>query len=216
MLIMQEKDMSAFVNRQIYSLYGKTLNLDPYQQKVLERLEKCFTPNNSKYYSQVNCLIFSPLHTVQYSIYLYFLANVLYMQGVNADSPNMLYCLNKALHNVDWFYEIELPAVFCAEHPIGSVMGRAKYSDYFFFYQGCTVGGSGEKYPTLGERVVMYSNCSILGDSHIGKNVILGAGTQIINANIFDNCFVFGHSPELTIIPKDEEYMLNRMMEFWK
>ena len=46
------------------------------------------------------------------------------------------------MNSVDLFYAIELPQKFGAEHPLGSVMGRAKYGDGFFFYQGCTVGGT--------------------------------------------------------------------------
>lgn len=46
------------------------------------------------------------------------------------------------MNGVDLFYAIELPQKFGAEHPLGSVMGRAKYSEGFFFYQGCTVGGT--------------------------------------------------------------------------
>ena len=56
-----------------------------------------------------------------------------------------LYFLNKQMNGLDMFYAIELPKHFGAEHPVGSVMGRAKYSNGFFFYQGCTVGGTRDK-----------------------------------------------------------------------
>ena len=47
-------------------------------------------------------------------------------------------------------------------------MGRAKYSGGFFFYQGCTVGGTRDKegnlyYPEIEENCHMFSNSSILG-----------------------------------------------------
>ena len=46
------------------------------------------------------------------------------------------YYLNKIMNSVDWFYAIELPDVFCAEHPVGSVLGRAKWNgNRFFVYQ---------------------------------------------------------------------------------
>jgi serine O-acetyltransferase len=120
------------------------------------------------------------------------------------------------LHGVDLYYEIGLPDIWGAERPLGSLMGRAEYSDYFFFYQGCTVGGSGGKYPSLGENVLMYSNCSILGDSRLGNNVILGAGTQIIDSDIPDNSLVFGRSPNLTVLRKDKSYMLEKTSGFWR
>ena len=108
------------------------------------------------------------------------------------------------MHSVDLFYAIELPSIWSAEHPLGSVMGRAKYSDKFFFYQGCTVGGTKDKkgntfYPELEENVRMYANSSILGRCHIGKNVQIGAGALVKNQDVPDNCTVFGQSPNLII-----------------
>ncbi len=84
-----------------------------------------------------------------------------------------VYYLNKILHSVDWYYEIELPKHFMVEHPLGSVLGRAQYGDYLYIYQGVTIGGNvklktGElDYPTLGDNVLLYSNAKILGNSHI-------------------------------------------------
>ena len=46
-----------------------------------------------------------------------------------------LYALNKAMASVDLFYQVELPDIFTFDHPLGSVMGRASYSDYFTFSQ---------------------------------------------------------------------------------
>ncbi len=82
-------------------------------------------------------------------------------------------------------------------------MGRAKYNDYFLFYQGCTVGGNrkGNKleYPIIESHVTMYSNSKILGASYIGNNVILAANSYVINETIPDNSIVFGQSPNLVI-----------------
>lgn len=50
-----------------------------------------------------------------------------------------IYYLNKALNGIDIFYDINMPNIWRTEHPIGAVMGRAKYGDRFFFYQGCVV-----------------------------------------------------------------------------
>lgn len=115
-----------------------------------------------------------------------------------------LYFLNKQMNGLDMFYAIELPKHFGAEHPVGSVMGRAKYSNGFFFYQGCTVGGTRDKennlyYPVIEENVHMFSYSSILGKCHIGKNVNIGAGCIVKNQDIPDNCTVFGESPNLII-----------------
>ena len=40
-----------------------------------------------------------------------------------------IYYLNKILHSVDIYHEVELPSTFFLEHPVGTVLGRAKYQD---------------------------------------------------------------------------------------
>lgn len=137
-------------------------------------------------------------------IFLYTLSNELYkVYGRNSISDKVYY-LNKIMNGVDMFYEIEMPNHWGAEHPVGSVMGRAKYDEVFFFYQCCTVGGTKDKkgniyYPILGKNVHMYANSSILGNCHIGNNVNIGAGAIVKNENIPHNCTVFGQSPNLII-----------------
>lgn len=108
------------------------------------------------------------------------------------------------MNGLDIFYAIELPKHFGAEHPVGTVMGRAEYGDYFFFYQGCTVGGFHKKdgtiaYPVIGDNVKMFANSTIIGNCHIGNGAKIGAGALIKNQNIPDNAVVFGQSPNLII-----------------
>lgn len=116
------------------------------------------------------------------------------------------------MNGLDMFYAIDLPAHFGAEHPVGSVMGRAHYSNQFYFFQGCTVGGTGEVgkevYPYLEENVCMYAHSTIVGNCHIGKNVKIGAGTLIKNQDIPDNKVVFGQSPNLIIKENKNPYTI--------
>lgn len=103
------------------------------------------------------------------------------------------------MHAVDWFYAIDLPTHFLCEHPVGSVLGKAKYGDRLLIYQGTTVGGSIKDdvlcYPSFGDNVIMFSNSSVLGNTTIGENVMISAGTTVINDTIPSNCIVFGKSP---------------------
>lgn len=165
------------------------------------RCESAFVVEG-KYFQGVP--VFTPYHSVKYMIFLYTLSNELYrVYGRNLLSDKVYY-LNKIMNGVDMFYEIEMPKCWCAEHPVGSVMGRAKYGEGFFFYQCCTVGGTKDEegnisYPELEENVHMFANSSILGKCHIGKNVNIGAGTIVKNEDVLDNCTVFGQSPNLII-----------------
>lgn len=166
-------------------------------------LEKCaynFGKSENKYFQKG----FNAYHSVMYMIFLYVLSHELYKRNRCPGLCDKVYYLNKIMHSVDLFYAIELPEIFCAEHPLSSVMGRAQYSDGFFFYQSCTVGGTRDKdgnvfYPVIGKNVRMYSNSSILGKSRIGNNVNIGAGAIVKNQDVPDNCTCFGQSPNLII-----------------
>lgn len=190
---------------------------------ALQRLEDVLLhfPQNNKYVWQKNDIVFSPQHSVQYMVFLYFLSNILYKNRGNIEETDSIYYLNKIMNSCDLFYAIDFPEVFFAEHPLGSVMGRAKYGNQFFFYQGCTVGGNRDKlgnlyYPVIGENVLMYANSSILGNSVVGSNVIVSAGTIIIGDNIPDNSIVFGKSPNLIIKRKSKDEIQNRQSHLWK
>lgn len=110
-----------------------------------------------------------------------------------------LYGISKIISACDLYYEVEMPEIWSCDHPMGSVMGRAKYGNYFSFSQGCTVGNNHGIYPVIGEHVSMLSNSKILGNSHIGNNVIVAANTYIKDTDIPDNSLVFGQSPNLII-----------------
>ena len=155
---------------------------------------------------------FNTCHSVQWMTFLYYLSNTLYKKSVNTDLPDKVYYLNKIMNGVDLYCAIELPSIFGAEHPIGSIMGRAKYSDGFFFYQNCTVGGTldkngKEQYPTLGKNITMYSHSSILGVCDIGDNVEIGAGAIVKNQDVPANSIVFGQSPNLIIKKRKSEIL---------
>lgn len=177
--------------------------------KALFRLDKCFKNSSNKYYSRVidgkKEVYFNPYHSVQYMIFLYILANTIYLKGSKTFICDKLYYLNKMLNSVDIYYQVNLPEHFGAEHPVGTVIGRGQIGDYFYFYQNVTLGGvikdGKEIYPKLGYHVEMCSNSSILGDCNIGNNVIIGSGAIIKNQDVPDNSIVFGQSPNLIIKP---------------
>lgn len=177
---------------------------------ALKVCEENFSHSENKYFwieeNGIKKCRFNPFHAVQYMIFLYYLSHDIYENANVGQLCDKIYYLNKIFHSVDLFYAIDLPKHFEAEHPLGSVMGRAKYSDGFLFLQGCTVGGIRDRegnyfYPVLEENVQMYSNSSILGNSHIGKNVKIGAGAIVKNQDVPDNSTVFGQSPNLIIKP---------------
>ena len=63
---------------------------------------------------------------------------------------------------------------------------------------------------------MMFANSSMIGDTTIGDNVIVSAGTQIVNDNVPSNCIVFGQSPNLVIKNKTEEDIKKYSQHIWR
>ncbi|MBU1145207.1 MAG: transferase [Firmicutes bacterium] len=210
---MNNNEIALYVNSQIKNIFIYEVDVSPYIEISINRTLTCFSNNRNKYYKDKNFTVF---HSGQYSIFLYYLSNTIFLTSKDNLLATKVYYLNKVLHSVDWFYEIELPEYWGVEHPLGSILGRARYGDGFFIFQGCSVGGNNNKYPKIGSNVIMYSNSKVLGDCIIGDNVLIGADTTIKDQNIPTNCIVFGNSPNLTIKEKTEKYMLDRIADFWE
>lgn len=110
--------------------------------------------------------------------------------------------MNKALHGFEAFYEVKLPDIFTVVHPVGTVLGRGTYSDYFCVYQGCTVGANlAGEYPSFGRGVVLYGGSRVIGRSRIGSNCLIAAGTTIIDRDIPDGHVGFGQHPQTASRP---------------
>lgn len=210
------EEMTNLVMKQLNLYWPTPDSIAAYQPRTFQRIEKCFRHTNSKYFWDGDECIFSYTNSVQYAIYLYYLANTIYLECGKCELCDKIYYLNKILNGTDWFYEIALPDIFHCEHPVGSVMGRAAYSNRLCFYQGCTVGGSNGKYPILGENILMYSYASVLGDSIIGDNVVISTGALVLNEKVPSNSIVFGRSPDLVIVSKAKEYVESKSQRFWR
>lgn len=96
------------------------------------------------------------------------------------------------------------------ELPIGTrVMGGAKFCHYgtivinensvigknVTIHHGCTLGcifeGKHKGSPILGNRVVMFPGSKVVGNVHVGNNVVIAANSVVTN-DILDNCIVGG------------------------
>jgi len=210
------REIAKHVEKQLKHLFNYKCKLIKSIDNALNLCKINFSKNQNKYYSENDQTSFNIYHSGQYAIFLYYLAHSTYLVSNDRTTANLLYYLNKVLHSVDWYYEIKLPDYFGVEHPVSSVLGRAKYSNGLFIYQGCTIGGNNGFYPTLGENVVLYSNSSILGKCIIGDNVLISTGSIIIDQDIPSNSIVFGRSPNLVIKKIDELEMKKKINHFWK
>lgn len=86
---------------------------------------------------------------------------------------------------------------FFIDHATGVVVGETSIvGDDVTLYQGVTLGGvsfkKGEKrHPTIGNRVVIGCNATVLGDITIGDDVRIGAGSVVLK-DVPHNCTVVG------------------------
>lgn len=211
-----EKQLDSHFNEEL-NLYSKD-NLKKWIPIALRQMEENYQMSSSKRMYNGE-MIFNPLFSVTWMIFLYRMSRIAYLEG-DITTADCLYYLNKIMHSNDWFYQVDLPIHFLAEHPLGSVLGKAKYGDYLFVYQGTTIGGNYRNgilsYPVIGNNVVLYANSTVLGNTIIGNNVIISANSYLINETIPDNSVVFGQSPDLVIKTKSKDEILKMTSHIWK
>lgn len=178
--------------------------------EALKKFELCCSHITLKYCHDGSEVLFNHLHSDQYSMFLYLASHSAYRIGLEAHIATKIYLLNKALHGIDVFFEIELPSIFLFVHPLGTVLGRAKYKDYFVVHHGCTIGHEHGKHPSLGERLTLYPGSLIAGDCVIGNNCKIGANSSLIDKSLPDNTLYVGNPRSFT------EKVNNRDLEVWK
>lgn len=100
--------------------------IDMAYERCIEALSACI----DKHLNPDGKPRFSLYNSDCWSIFLYYLSNCL--KDEKDGSAEKIFYLNKVLHSVDWYYEIELPPHFIVAHPLGSVLGRATYGDYLW------------------------------------------------------------------------------------
>lgn len=197
--------LAAYVGSQLGSLFPdrrfrEEEILGPVSE-AMRRIERCFSKVGQKYYRRDGVPCFDHLHTDQYATFLCFLSRCLHLAG-DEDAAKRAYALNKALHAVDIPWFLELPEVLYLQHPLGTVVGRARFGDFLVLYQRVTVGGNlALEYPTLGRGVALYGGCSVVGRTTIGDNCWISAGAFVKDAEIPPDSVVFGRSPDLVIKP---------------
>lgn len=187
-----------------FSITANEINtIKTLSDEVFDRCDRCFSMSANKYYCREEEAYFNPFHSGQYNVFLYYFSNTIYKKAKNQIRlADKVYYLNKMLNSCDMFYAIELPECFYLDQPIGSVLGRATYGNYFHFTQSCTVGNNNGIFPTFGKNVGMAANSMVFGDCNIGDNVIIGVGAIVKDEDIPANSVVFGQSPNLIIKEK--------------
>jgi serine O-acetyltransferase len=186
-------------------------DLAPAVAGALPRLEHCFSHVDNKYFFDGERAVFSHLHGDQYAMWLYLLSNELFRQGGPASACSKLFLLNKALHGVDAFYEVELPSVFLLVHPLGTVLGRGNYADFFVAYQRCGVGSNNDVYPTFGRHVTLRPGSAVLGACTIGDHCQIATESLVLDRDLPAHTLYIGGPKTATLKRQDTPYPLWRV-----
>ena len=180
----------------------KRNDIFPITDAALGRLEFCFSRVTIKYFNDGDQPIFNHLNGDQYSMLLYWMAFLANSKLNRTEIADKLYLLNKALHGIDAFYEVELPSIFIFVHPLGTVLGRASYQDYLIVYQRCGIGANKGAYPILGKHLTLHPGASILGSSKTGFNCAIASDSILIDYNLSDNQTYIGNPKSFNIYDK--------------
>mgnify|MGYP006083584477 CR=1 FL=1 len=159
------------------------------------------------------CLVYYQLYRNAYlkSIDINVLDNKKIQYKIIADKVYYLNIIDTCLNVL---YTVKLPLKTHFEHPQGTIIGNATFSDNssLQIYQQCTIGGSKSDsiimYPNINGNLIMYSKSSLLGNTQIKGTVVLSFGTQVYNAGLIENKIVFGISPNLIFKDIKKNYIL--------
>ncbi len=208
--------LAAYAAAQVNGLFpdGEPVTgdmLTPAVLGALPRLEHCFVHVENKYFFDGERAVFNHLHGDQYAMWLYLLSNELHRQGGPASVCSKLFLLNKSLHAVDAFYEVELPSIFLLVHPLGTVLGRGNYSDFFVAYQRCGVGSNHDVYPTFGRHVTLRPGSAVLGTCNIGDHCQIATESLVLDRDLPDHTLYIGNPRTATLRRQDAIFPLWRV-----
>ena len=125
-------ELQQHVEMQLRNIMCVRLDISDALAQAVAHVEQLRAHSNNKYYMSTGEV--DVFHTGIYTNLLYWLAREFYLHDGNGKRAEKIYYLNKVLNSVDIFYEVEMPSCWDVEHPLGSVMGRGKFGNYFFFY----------------------------------------------------------------------------------
>lgn len=201
-LSLNECELAEYLSRQVNMFFPEGRDVDIYGtvkkslDTALFRLEYCFSRIKYKGYGEGREAVFSHLHSDQYCIFLYYLANSIWReQPEYEDICRKIIGLNKALNSVWISYKANLPKVFLVEHPVGTVLGNAAYGEYAFFLQNVTVNtqvdNDGKPVGSIGKFLFCSAGATIIGNENIGDEVTIGVDTVVFRRPIQSRTLIY-------------------------
>jgi len=123
-------------------------------------------------------------HTGLHAVSMYRESHKLWVEGKFKEARKVNYDAHQ-LTGCDIHPGATIGKRFFIDHATGVVIGEtAVVGDDVTIYQGVTLGGvsfeKGKRHPTVGNRVVIGANATVLGSITIGNDVRIGAGSVVL------------------------------------
>ena len=138
---------------------------------------------------QLNFFTFCELLTFYVMVRNIFYARVAYRHHFYA---KFLALFARPLPLLDISSTAEIGGGLIVQHGYGTIIAPRKIGKNCWVNQGVTIGYTNDDdCPTLGDNVTVYSGAKILGNVHVGNNVVVGANAVVVK-DVEDNCVVGG------------------------
>jgi serine O-acetyltransferase len=117
---------------------------------------------------------------------LHRVAHALHVRGVPL-VPRLISHVSRMCTGIEIHPGAQIGDGLFIDHGMGVVIGEtAEIGDDCHLYQGVTLGGTSsqraKRHPTLGNRVTVGANASVIGAIRLGDNVRIGAGSVVVTS----------------------------------
>ena len=138
---------------------------------------------------QLNFFTFCELLTFYVMVRNIFYARVAYRHHYYA---KVLSVFARPLPLLDISSTAEIGGGLIVQHGYATIIAPRKIGKNCWVNQGVTIGYTNDNdCPTLGDNVTVYAGAKILGDVHVGNNVVVAANAVVVK-DVEDNCVVGG------------------------
>lgn len=138
---------------------------------------------------QLNFFTFCELLTFYVMVRNIFYARVAYRHHYYA---KVLSVFARPLPLLDISSTAEIGGGLIVQHGYATIIAPRKIGKNCWVNQGVTIGYTNDDdCPTLGDNVTVYAGAKILGNVHVGNNVVVAANAVVVK-DVEDNCIVGG------------------------
>ena len=195
------KSYSKFL-RNILTTVGISKQKWPIIERSFEQIKPDllarFQPNRSKYFSnnEKGEAYLRSWHYSQLILVLHALARHLHLNGAS-DLSERVYFAMVSHTACDVYYEVALPIRTSCDHPIGALIGRGSFDKdaSLQFSSGCNIGNNNGVYPKIEGNLLMLPGSTLVGNTLIRGNVVMGKGAYLKDAGLIEDKIVFGNDP---------------------